>query len=177
MAPSFSKPVDPMSGTLQLGPRQRTTSSRLTSSENISRDAKKQILEQASRGNKTASPSVKPSVQQKINFTSKPTHTPSSLNNNKSPTRHSSVEIEEIPDQDAFATRHAGTPKSPTSLLEAADGSDDADIADDLPIRVATTTSNKRKKAAAEPEVEVVAEDNEAPSKKKKTETAEEELG
>lgn len=169
---SFSRPVNEdasnSAGSSEQVKRTRTISSKLTNSDNISKDAKKRTLEQAARGNIISSTSSKPApVQQKIPFasqtkTNQPNNTPPS-------TRHSSVDIEEIPDEDSSPHRHAGPPKNPLSLLEASDGSDDDE---DLPQRVVPQATQKRQEPAAERDVS-----EEPVSKKQKSETAEEELG
>lgn len=172
---SFSRPVNEddsiPAGSSEPGKRTRTTSTRLTNADNISKDAKKRTLEQAARGNIVAPSTSKPTVQQTINFASQSKKKPPTTF--QPSTRHSSVEIEEIPDEESSPHRHAGPPKNPTSLLEAADGSDDDA---DLPEHVLPPATRKRDKPVAEHDSEV--NDTEEPaSKKQKSETAEEELG
>lgn len=177
MAPAFSKPVetptDPaVSTSTSSEPKKRTRviASKLTDIDNISKDAKKRKLEQVARNPPS---STNPAIQTELNFSTTKTHPKASHGSQRPNTRHSSVEIEEVDDEDLLACRNAGPTINSASIIEAADGSDD-----DLPISV--TTSKGKKRAAghsvSEAEVEEAAGDEPA-AKKKKTETAEEELG
>lgn len=119
---------------------------------------------------------AKPAIQQKINFTStnktQSTHASSSLHGSQPSSRHSSVEIQEVPDAETYTRRNAGPPKNPESIIEAADGSDDSDV----PARVMKKRKNRMAEREVE-EVEVEVAEGPAAKKTKGEETAEEELG
>ena len=122
--PMFSQPV---LEEIPRNARKRTLNPKLTSMDNVHKDAvkKRKIHEESSSSKSTPA----------FNPTSAPKKTPAAKNNaaaQPKPTNSRQMSVEDVTEEeDGYVRRNAGPVKNPNSILEAADGSDDDDIVAD----------------------------------------------
>lgn len=141
---SFSKPaaeVEEPSQSAIPAKRKRVLNPKLTSEDNVSADAIKRRKHEASTnpGPKTTQKKNTSARQTSLAFTpAQASHTAPTLASQKAsqsksiPRNNWQASVEEADDDEVDPIhRHAGPPKNPNAIIEAANGSDDMDIDDD----------------------------------------------